>query len=110
MAPSLAGFYKNEDCPSSDELNEYQNGDLSKDRGAEIRRHMSSCEFCDAEVEFYSNYPAASEESSEDIAEIPAPLYELAEALLKHRHSDSRSLNELMRENEELIAEKDFRR
>ena len=104
MAPTLSGFYKNEDCPSSDELNEYQNGDLSKDRGAEIRRHMSSCEFCDAEVEFYSNYPAASEESSEDIAEIPAPLYELAEALLKNRHSDNKALNSLLEENKKLIS------
>jgi len=106
-----SGFSKNEDCPSSHELLAYQNGDLGRDRAGEVRVHMATCEFCEAEVEFYSHYPQAdaSVETPEP-SEIPAPLYELAEALLKHRHSDSRSLNALMRENEELIADKDPRR
>jgi anti-sigma factor RsiW len=100
----MTGFYKNEDCPPSDELNDYQNGDSSKERSAEIRRHMATCEFCDAEVEFYSNYPVAAEESQDDIAEIPAPLYELAEALLKNRHNDNKALNALLEENKKLVS------
>lgn len=97
------GFFKNEDCPTSNELLEFQNGDLARTRGGEINKHMESCEFCSAEVEFYSHYPQA--EGSVEASAIPAPLYELAEALLKNRHSDSRSLNALLKENEEVIVD-----
>lgn len=64
---------------------------------------MAACEFCAAEVEFYSHYPQA--EGSVEPTEIPAPLFELAEALLKNRHSDSNSLNSLLKESEEMIAD-----
>jgi len=97
------GFCKNEDCPSSNELLEFQNGDLSRLRDRDISKHLASCEFCAAEVAFYSHYPQAEE--SVATAAIPGPLYELAEALLRNRHTDSRSLNALLRENEELIAD-----
>ena len=100
MAPSMAGFYKNEDCPSSAELHEYQNGDCSRERGTELRRHMALCEFCDAEVDFYSNYPVATEEPANSVAEIPAPLYELAEALLSKRQKDAKTLNALLSERD----------
>lgn len=65
--------------------------------------HVAACEFCAAEVEFYSHYPQA--DGPVEPSEIPAPLYELAEALLKIRQSDDQSLNSLLRENEELIAD-----
>lgn len=100
----MPGFCKNEDCPSSNELLEFQNGDLPKARGSEISKHMAACEFCAAEVEFYSHYP--QEEGTSETTEIPAPLFELAEALLKNRYSDSGSLNSLLKENEELIVDK----
>lgn len=95
------GFCKNEDCPSSNELLEFQNGDLVLKRGGEINRHLASCEFCAAEVEFYSHYP--QEEGFSEPAAIPAPLFELAEALLKNRNADPSSLNTLLRENDEMI-------
>jgi hypothetical protein len=92
-------FCKNEDCPSSIELLEFQNGDLSRHRSLEVRRHLANCEFCEAEVEFYSNYPQGQDDGREEPAQIPAPLYELAEALLKNRHGDPSSLNSLLKEN-----------
>jgi hypothetical protein len=92
----MTGFCKNEDCPSSDELLGFQTGDLSLSRCSEIRKHLSACEFCEAEVQFYSHYPP--DESSSEVTEIPAPLYELAEALLKNRQSDSSSLHSLFSE------------
>ena len=92
-------FCKNEHCPSSNELLEFQNGDLPRARGTEIRRHLTDCEFCDAEVEFYSNYPQGQDDGREEPAEIPAPLFELAEALLKNRQGDPSSFNSLLREN-----------
>ena len=92
----MTGFCKNEDCPSSDELLGFQTGDLSLSRGSEVRKHLTSCEFCEAEVEFYSHYPP--DETSSEVTQIPAPLYELAEALLKNRQSDSSLLSSLFNE------------
>ena len=99
----MTGFYKNEDCPTSNELLEFQNGDLVRSRSGVVNKHLAACEFCSAEVEFYSHYPQA--EGTVETTAIPAPLYELAEALLKNRHADSHSLNALLKENEELIAD-----
>ena len=94
----MISFCKNEDCPSSNELLEFQTGDLARTRGTEICHHLATCEFCDAEVEFYSNYPQGQDETRVEPAQIPAPLFELAEALLKNRHGDPSSLNSLLKE------------
>lgn len=107
VSSKMTGFFKNEDCPSSNELLEYQNGDLPRSRGSEIGRHLGSCDFCEAEVEFYSTYPQGREETTtNEIGEIPAPLFELAEALLKNRHGDTGSLNSLLKEKTDLILDK----
>ena len=100
----MTAFCKNEDCPSSQELLSYENGDLPGDRGREIRKHMRSCEFCSAELEFYSHYPP--EDVLNDVTEIPGPLYELADALFKNRQGDSSSLYSLLIERGEVLAEK----
>ena len=102
----MINFSKNEDCPSSNELLEFQNGDISRIRGSEIRHHLITCEFCEAEIEFYSNYPQGQDEAREEAADIPAPLFELAEALLKNRHGDPSSLNSLLKEKSGLITDK----
>ena len=95
----MTSFCKNEDCPSSNELLEFQKSGLSRIIQSEIRTHLESCEFCSAEVEFYSHYPQ-EEDANEpiELTGIPAPLFELAEALLKNRHFDSSSLNSLLKE------------
>jgi hypothetical protein len=100
------GFCKNEDCPSSTELLDFQNGDLPKPRGSEVRRHLANCDFCEAEVEFYSIYPQAQDDGVGEATEIPAPLYELAEALLRNRHADGASLNSLLKEKGNFIVDK----
>ena len=102
----MPGFCKNEDCPSSNELLEFQNDDLARVRGSEIRRHLATCDFCEAEVEFYSIYPQAQDDARDVAAQIPAPLYELAEALLKNRHSDPSSLNTLLKEKPGVVIDK----
>lgn len=96
FSSKMPGFRKSEGCPSSHELLEFQNGDMPRTRGGEISRHLPKCEFCAAEVEFYSYYP--QEEGVSEATQIPAPLFELAEALLKIRHGDSSSLDSLLRE------------
>ncbi len=102
----MNGFCKNENCPSSQELLEFANGDLPRLRTGEVNRHLKTCEFCSAEVEFYTHYPQADAavEPAEP-AVIPAPLYELAEALLKNRHNGSHSLDSLLKEKEPLSVE-----
>lgn len=79
-------FCKNEDCPSSQELLDFQIGDTDRERGVDIRIHMGICEFCTAEVEFYSRFPQISEDTDEAVCEIPASLYEFAQALLRNPH------------------------
>ncbi|HMT07576.1 MAG TPA: hypothetical protein PKA82_06195 [Pyrinomonadaceae bacterium] len=93
-------FCKSEDCPASQELLDFQNGDIELDRGSSICAHLAFCEFCAAEVEFYSRYPQQSLEQEEDAdltSEIPQPLYELAEAILKNKDADISSLNFLIK-------------
>jgi hypothetical protein len=98
ISTKITGFCKSEDCPSSNDLLEFQKRPSPQKRSDEILGHLESCEFCSAEVEFYSHYPQ-EESSSEtiDLAGIPAPLYELAEALLKNRYTDGSSLDALLK-------------
>lgn len=86
----MANFCKSEDCPASDELLAFQTGDMPVSEGSEIRKHLRVCEFCAAEVDFYFHYPQ-SEDTSETIepAQMPRPLFELAEALLNKKQDDS---------------------
>ena len=79
----MPNFCKNEDCPSSNELLQFQSGDLAATPSREVKKHLTECEFCTAEVDFYSHYPQA--EGVNEAVEIPAPLYELAESLLKRQ-------------------------
>lgn len=104
---TITPFCKHEDCPTSGELLDFQSGTLSKSRLDEIQRHLETCEFCDAETEFYSQYPQdeGTCETCENV-EIPAPLYELAEALLKNRHADASSLESLIKRKHRLAVKK----
>lgn len=79
----MAIFRKREDCPASQQLLSYQLGDLELSDSRVIGRHLGICEFCASEVEFYEKYPASSEiDEVNEPAEMPKPLFELAEALL----------------------------
>lgn len=83
----MSNFCKNEDCPASEDLLAFQTGDMPVSEGAGIRRHLAICEFCAAEVEFYTNYPQAEEKV--EPTEMPQPLFELAEALLNKKKDDA---------------------
>ena len=104
ISTKITGFYKSEDCPSSNDLLDFQKNDLTREGLNEVLAHLESCEFCLAEAEFYSHYP--QEENSDEpveIAGIPVPLFELAEALLKKSHTDTSSLDALLKEKGGLI-------
>jgi hypothetical protein len=94
----MATFCKHGDCPASQDLLAFQNGETGAADGSRIRRHLAVCEFCAAEMEFYGHYPPVEEAVKPE--KIPQPLYELAEALL-HNRPDLSALNRLIREDRE---------
>ena len=103
---TMTAFCKNEDCPSSAELLQLQAGDLTRSRTTEISKHLLTCEFCEAEAAFYSRFPQCEAIENAEPAQIPAPLFELAEALLKHRHADASSLDSLIKGKKGLVLDK----
>ena len=103
----MASFRKQEDCPTSQELLSYQLGDLDSAESRVIGKHLAVCEFCSSEVDFYERYPVSreSEENSEENAQMPKPLFELAEALL-NRKRGSQSIADLMKDLESAAHDK----
>lgn len=100
----MINFCKNANCPSSTNLLKFQNGEFGRKEGNEIITHLSECEFCASEIEFYAHYPQSDEKI--EAAEIPMPLFELAEALLSNKHKDFSLLNKLLGESESLFLKK----
>lgn len=97
----MISFQKHSNCPTSEELLDLQTRKMKADRRAALREHLCSCDFCGAEAEFYARWPQIGDEQV-TAAEIPPPLYELADALLNNRHRDNSLLNRLLIENEDL--------
>jgi hypothetical protein len=101
----MTSFCKSEDCPSSNKLLEFQSRGLPESSDDEIRRHLAKCEFCSAEVALYSHYPQKEGTSeSIELTGIPAPLFELAEALLKNRQFGSATLDSLLKSKKTLVS------
>ena len=76
-------FHKSVNCPSSEKLLAFQKNETAARERDKIKVHLRFCEFCAAESELYARFPPA--DVTAEKAEIPAPLYELAEALLKKK-------------------------
>lgn len=94
----MATFRKREDCPASQVLLAYQLGNIGGDDGRAVGRHLSVCEFCSAEVDFYEHYPQSEEtEEPTESSAMPAPLFELADAILNKKNG-SRSIEKIMGE------------
>ena len=96
----MVTFCKNVKCPSSENLLEFINRELSVKETEKIGKHLLSCVFCSSEIELYEHCPQNNEIVAD--AEIPLPLFQLAEALLGNKHKDFRLLNKLLSENESL--------
>jgi hypothetical protein len=99
FSSKIITFCKSANCPASQKLLAFQNGEVSVEERETILRHLAACEFCAAEVEFYARYPQVEEEIVAK-AEIPVPLFELASALLGNKHKDFSLLNQLLCQNE----------
>lgn len=94
----MINFCKNSACPSSEDLLAFQKGEILPKESKTIRHHLDSCEFCAAEAIFYARFPLSEEVYAE--TKIPAPLLELAEALLGNKQKKSFLLNRLLNETE----------
>jgi len=91
----MINFCKNVSCPPSQDLLAFQCKETpAGEKSALVASHLAECEFCAAEVEFYEHFPQSSEECPE--SQIPAALYELAEALLNNRQKNFSTLNKLL--------------
>ena len=77
-------FTKTRACPSSVEIS---SRGLPRSKSDQIARHIAGCEFCAAEQSFLSAYRLTAEEY--ELAEMPAHLRRLAEALLVGKMKDS---------------------
>jgi hypothetical protein len=99
LSLKMITFRKSANCPSSEKLVAFQTTELPGGESDKITIHLRFCEFCAAEVEFYAHYPQAAEEKIEQ-ADIPLPLYELAEALLKKRDRDASVLDRMLDKDE----------
>jgi hypothetical protein len=83
MINRMGSFVKTKECPSSERLLAFQAGEVVEVLDS-IEQHLEVCEFCLAEVDFYEVFPPMEEEQVE-AGQIPEPLRQLAEALLRKR-------------------------
>lgn len=97
-------FYKNVNCPASQDLLAFQKGETFGKESEHILCHLDLCEFCAAEVEFYAHVPQSEEPVA--IVDIPLPLFQLAEALLSNGQKKFSLLNKMLNENEGLSLHK----
>jgi len=93
FSKKMTKFSKSPTCPLSNDLLAFQTGKIAMREKERITVHLRFCEFCAAEVDFYAHYPQPDE--TIENAEIPQPLFELAEALLSNRHKDNQLLKRL---------------
>lgn len=93
-------FCKSPNCPSSENLLAFQRSEISGDQAQKIENHMEGCEFCTAEVEFYTRFPQSDEPTS--TVDIPLHLFELAQALLNNKKEGPQLLDKLASESETL--------
>jgi len=92
----MVNFTKNKNCPASENLLTFQTGCITEVERKAIRKHLSACDFCSAEVEFYTYFPQPHE--TVEPVPTPQPLFELAQALLSKKR-DNTFFNKLMDEN-----------
>ncbi len=74
-------FCKDVNCPSSEELFNFQAGQLNSSKVEELKNHISECDFCASEISLYTKLKRL-EASRKKIAPMPLALFALAKAIL----------------------------
>ena len=94
MPSSLIGlFCKTARCPTSQALLAYHRLDLPTKDHVSIETHLTSCDFCGAELQLLKRYRGEAEEYL--FVEMPSQLRRLAEDLLKSSDATIRGFAEL---------------
>ena len=94
-------FGKQATCPSAETLVSYGTASLSKELTAGVRRHLSACEFCGAELQLLTRHrPPANERYV--YTKMPAALRYLAESLMAGSLLRLETLTEAICEKERL--------
>ena len=83
MRSFMPVFGKKENCPSSVELLAFSHSAADPRRIPELRRHLTFCDFCAAELELYIHFPPDDEAA--EAGPIPKHLFDLAESILKRK-------------------------
>jgi hypothetical protein len=79
-ARSTAAFRKLKTCPTSETLLLYGESALAVAAAGPLAAHLSVCDFCDAELQLLSRFPAAGPPQGVP-AKMPWALYRLAKEL-----------------------------
>jgi hypothetical protein len=77
----VTAFRKKVSCPSSQTLLVFQRSHLGYEERACIETHLTTCDFCNAELQLLTFHHSDPEVYA--FAEMPAPLRRLAEGLLR---------------------------
>lgn len=86
-------FFKNAICPSATSLLLYLSMEVTLNVATCIDQHLSSCDFCGAELQLLARYPGTAEELMAPT--MPAGLRLLAESLLTRHEFSSGVLEEI---------------
>jgi hypothetical protein len=93
-------FCKRVSCPPGELLMAFHAEELDAPEQRDIAKHLQECEFCDSELRFLVAFPPGEEACQE--TEMPFPLRQLAEALLKRKYLNPDFLSELGDDKETL--------
>lgn len=81
-ARSTAAFSKLKTCPPAETLLLYGGATLARDAACPVEAHLSSCDFCEAELQLLSRFAPAGGPPQIVAAKMPWALYRLAKELL----------------------------
>lgn len=93
-------FCKRVSCPPAELLLAFQAEELEPVDYRDIAKHLAECEFCDSELRFLVAHPPL-EEACQEI-EMPFPMRQLAEAILKRKYLNADFLTEISGDQETL--------
>lgn len=83
---TVTTFYKQATCPASETLLSYYSYGLLTEERRRVTAHLAACDFCNAELQLFTEHPPCEEsettQEEETAAAMPLSLRCLAEVLL----------------------------
>ncbi len=81
---TVTTFYKQATCPTSETLLSYHSYGLMTEEWRRVTAHLAACDFCNAELQLFTEHPPCEENetTTEEETMMPLSLRCLAEVLL----------------------------